>query len=105
MVKQQISSRPKIFTTLDQMKIEAAVKLLVPHIQQAEFSEEFRAVQSETKKLKCHMEALNPFIDEEGLLRVGGGLKHAPINYTARHQLILPAKHHLKTLLIHHKHE
>ena len=54
--------------------------------------------------LKGHLEDPNPFIDE-GLLRVGGRLKHAPINATVRHQLNLPAKHYLTILLIRHEHE
>eukprot|EP00112_Aurelia_sp_Birch-Aquarium-sp1_P008827 Seg1983.6 transcript_id=Seg1983.6/GoldUCD/mRNA.D3Y31 product="hypothetical protein" protein_id=Seg1983.6/GoldUCD/D3Y31 len=106
MFKKQISSKPKMtFTSLDPTESDAAIKLLVRHVQQAAFSEEFQALQDETRKLKGRLKALNPFIDKEGLLRVGGRLKHAPIDYSARHELILPARHHLTTLLIRHEHE
>eukprot|EP00112_Aurelia_sp_Birch-Aquarium-sp1_P024122 Seg747.7 transcript_id=Seg747.7/GoldUCD/mRNA.D3Y31 product="hypothetical protein" protein_id=Seg747.7/GoldUCD/D3Y31 len=105
-VQKQISSKPKMtFTSLDPTEMDSAIKLLVRHVQQAAFSEEFQALQAETRKLKGRLEALNPFIGKEGLLRVGGRWKHAPIDYSARHQLILPARHHLTTLLIRHEHE
>ena len=103
--KQNTTKRRMTLNSLDPIEIDAAIKLLVRHVQQAAFSEEFQALRAETKTLKGRLESLSPFIDEEGLLRVGGRLKHAPISYSSRHQLILPAQHHLTTLLICHKHE
>ena len=106
MFRKQITSNQEMtLNSLDSMEIDAAIKLLVRHVQQAAFSEEFQALKAEKNPLKGRLEALSPFIDEEGLLRVGGRLKHAPIDYSSRHQLILSAKHHLTTLLIRHKHE
>ena len=47
---------------------------------------------------------LNPALNNEGLLRVGGRLKNAPIIYEARHPLILPYKHDLSDLIVMHYH-
>ena len=33
-----------------------------------------------------------PYIDEQGLLRVGGCLKNAPVSFDVRHPIILPQK-------------
>ncbi|XP_058987954.1 uncharacterized protein LOC131806984 [Musca domestica] len=33
---------------------------------------------------------LNPFLDEQGILRVGGRLRYSNLHYEARHQIILP---------------
>lgn len=48
---------------------------------------------------------LHPFIDEMGVIRVGGRLKHAEVDYDQRHPIILPKTHQLTRLLIKHFHE
>ena len=48
---------------------------------------------------------LRPFLDGEGMLRVGGRLQYSTLEYQANHQLLLPSKHHVTTLLIMDVHE
>jgi hypothetical protein len=48
---------------------------------------------------------LHPFLDTNGLLRVGGRLANADIPYSEQHQLIVPPKHHVTKLLIVYEHE
>ena len=48
---------------------------------------------------------LGPWIDENGLLRVGGRLQNAPIGYDQKHQLILPNRHKLIELIVREGHE
>lgn len=43
---------------------------------------------------------LAPFLDENTYLRVAGRLRHAPLAFESKHQLILPKKHHLTSLII-----
>jgi hypothetical protein len=47
---------------------------------------------------------LNPVIDPEGLLRVGGRLERTTGNFEERHPLVLPASHHAVKLLVEHIH-
>ena len=47
---------------------------------------------------------LNPILDEQGILRVGGRLKHAHINFNARHPIILSSKNILTRLIINNYH-
>lgn len=54
---------------------------------------------------KVPLSKLNPFLDEDGLLRVGGRLKLADLNYPEKNPVILPGKHHVSALLIRHYHE
>ena len=42
---------------------------------------------------------MSPFLDETGIIRVGGRLKWAKIPYEWKHQIILPAKH-ITTLIV-----
>ena len=48
--------------------------------------------------------SLSPFIDEQNLLRVGGRLKHADVNYSQQHPIIIPKNSHLASLLIRYYH-
>lgn len=48
---------------------------------------------------------LDPFVDETGVLRVGGRIKHAGIPFKEKHPLILPKKGHVTNLIIRHHHE
>ncbi|XP_077262536.1 uncharacterized protein LOC143897601 [Temnothorax americanus] len=52
---------------------------------------------------KSPLLSLNPFVDHEGLLRVGGRLKNAPISFNSKHPILL-ASHPLVTLLIRQAH-
>jgi len=53
---------------------------------------------------KSRLRDLNPFIDEDGLLRVGGRLQHSELQHDAKHPVILPHRSRLTELIIEHKH-
>ncbi|KMQ88302.1 hypothetical protein RF55_12237 [Lasius niger] len=48
---------------------------------------------------------LRPFLDHEGLLRLGGRLQHALLPYAEKHPLILAKDNHLSLLLVREAHE
>ncbi|XP_052895596.1 uncharacterized protein LOC128302785 [Anopheles moucheti] len=50
----------------------------------------------ERSKLKW----LSPYLDEEGMLRIGGRLGNANISKDVKHPIILAASHHLSSLLV-----
>ena len=58
------------------------------------------------KKLKqtSSLFRLDPFLDEKGVLRVGGRLQNAALAYEVKHPIIIPKKSHLTELLIRHYH-
>lgn len=47
---------------------------------------------------------LDPFIDQQGILRVSGRIKHADLSFQEKHPLILPKKGHVTELVIRHHH-
>ncbi|XP_078051845.1 uncharacterized protein LOC144477992, partial [Augochlora pura] len=47
---------------------------------------------------------LNPFIDDSGILRVGGRLKYADISYSQKYPILLPRSHHITDLIIQSEH-
>ena len=54
---------------------------------------------------KSNIYDLNPFIDEKGLIRVGGRLRRSSLDYASRHQIILPKQSYLTQLIIREIHE
>ena len=51
------------------------------------------------------LQPLNPFLDADGLLRVGGRLSQSLKDYNSRHPLILHQKRHLISLIIESEHK
>ena len=58
------------------------------------------------KKVKGNspMSKLNPFL-HEGLLRVGGRISNAPVDFNIKHPIILPYRHHITETIIQEYHE
>lgn len=47
---------------------------------------------------------LDPFIDEDGLLRVGGSIQASQLGHEEKRPLIMPGQHHVTSLLVQHYH-
>ncbi|XP_029169999.1 uncharacterized protein LOC114939750 [Nylanderia fulva] len=95
---QNTSQQSKLLTVEE---LEHAMKRLIKDCQDHSFAEELHNL-SNKKRLqsKSKLLTLNPFLDEEGIIRVGGRLCNATIEYSQKHPIILPSKHHLTTLII-----
>ncbi|XP_024867313.1 uncharacterized protein LOC112451723, partial [Temnothorax curvispinosus] len=86
---------------LTPIEIQQSRDLWVRIVQQTWFHEEIRLlVKGEQLPKSNSLNRLTPFIDRDGLLRVGGRLHFAQINMEAKHPLILPRRSPLTTLVI-----
>lgn len=56
--------------------------------------------QGKSLKKSSSLTALSPFIDESGILRVGGRLKNAQMAFNAKHQMLLPHSHQMTKLIV-----
>lgn len=80
---------------------EEALKRIVRHLQLHFFEGDLRhlkkngSVSNDSRLIR-----LNPFIDEDGIMRVGGRLENAKLSYENQHQIILCDKMHLSTLIL-----
>lgn len=83
-----------------------AKTVIVKCVQQEMFGEEINRL-SEGKGMPSHspLERLDPFVDSEGLLRVGGRLQAADLSELEKHPLVIPGSHHLAVLLVRHYHD
>lgn len=70
-------------------------------VQSQEFSEDISNLQNNRALNKnSKLRNLDPFLDSDGLLRVGGRLAEADIPYRQKHPIILPPNHHVTRILI-----
>ncbi|XP_043481754.1 uncharacterized protein LOC122510878 [Leptopilina heterotoma] len=73
-------------------------------IQYESFQSELRDIGNQKAlTMKSPIKNLNPFIDSEGILRLGGRLRNAPIRYDEKHPIILP-KNKISHLIALHAH-
>ena len=70
-------------------------------VQQISYPQEIKKLGDEQEvAASSTLKTLHPFLDKEGLLRVGGRLQQSILPYQPRHQMILPANHHFTKLIV-----
>ncbi|XP_076660965.1 uncharacterized protein LOC143364560 [Halictus rubicundus] len=89
--------------SLTASELRNAHNLLIKLLQQLHFSKELRRLSDKNTDIGGKFQHLNPFVDKEGILRVGGRLKHSLVPFSQRHPIILP-KSRVTTLIIEAEH-
>ena len=85
--------------------IELSRNYWLRSVQQSQFSEEIKTIKNNkfvTRSSK--LKNLNPFLDGEGLLRVGGRLDNSAFPFEEQHPVILP-KHRISSLIAEQTHQ
>ncbi|XP_071582573.1 uncharacterized protein, partial [Temnothorax nylanderi] len=91
----------ELTTFLTVSEIEAERRFWVKSIQNASFSSEIKVLQKGQSLPKSNSLAiLTPYLDSDGLLRVGGRLQHSQLPDNSKHPLILPKTSAFTTLVI-----
>lgn len=91
----------KIDENINTEEIEEALNTCIKIVQEQEFNEEINCLKNNkqvnrTSKLKT----LDPYLDEIGILRVGGRLRNANIEENSKHPIILGKNNQLIPLII-----
>ncbi|GFW54167.1 integrase catalytic domain-containing protein [Trichonephila clavipes] len=93
-------SGPFSATDMDQAETK-----LIRMVQEQVFLAEIKSLQSKgVVSPNSKLRNLNPFIDSDGLLRVGGRLSNSDVPYVNKHPAILPGNHNLTVQIIVHLH-
>ena len=86
---------------LQNEELERALMSCIRRAQECEYASEMHALRlREHVPVKSDLLRLTPFMDDSNVMRVGGRLKFAPLDYEARHPIILPASHPVTTLIV-----
>ena len=96
--------RQEPYLTLTEMK-EAKLRI-IKHIQGEEFKDEITSILKNNKiSTKSKLLCLHPILDSQGVLRVGGRLKHAQISQEMKNPIILPTNSRITELIINDAHK
>lgn len=95
---------PPRSVTVDSVEFHSALLALIRPVQNYYFAEDIDRL---NRKLLCSsaLRRLVPFLDSQGVLRVGGRLSRSDIFYEAKHPALLPGKHRLTELIIEYTHK
>jgi len=74
-------------------------------LQSSEFSAEIKTLQIGGSLKRSRIANLNPFLDENQLIRVGGRLQRARMSFTQKHPILLPSRHHVTDCIIRETHQ
>ena len=74
-------------------------------LQNKYFPEVIKSVHKSSLPKKHYLAKFSPFIDENGLLRIGGRLRYSDLDWRTKHPLILPKEPLATALLIEHYHK
>ena len=101
-------------------ELEQATLVILRAVQEEAFGEMFKSEHhvrtseeesprncvSERKRLmkKSALFRLDPFVSDDGLLRIGGHLRRASLEYGEKHPVLLPKGHHVSKLIVRHYH-
>ncbi|XP_063617952.1 uncharacterized protein LOC134790896 [Cydia splendana] len=98
--------KEKVSLWLTSSEIQETLKMCIKIVQGNHFKEELKNLkENKTVNKKSQLTSLNPIVDGDGVLRVGGRLEHAGISEQMKHPVIIPHKSHLTTLILDNAHE
>ncbi|XP_018364357.1 PREDICTED: uncharacterized protein LOC108762053 [Trachymyrmex cornetzi] len=94
-----------IYGPLTSEELQRAMVILLKIHQMQEFNDEIHALQR-GKEIDSHSRllSLSPVLDQDGLLRVGGRLRNAPLTYNQKHPILLSPHGTLTDLIIRDQH-
>ncbi|XP_057337763.1 uncharacterized protein LOC130675883 [Microplitis mediator] len=91
----------KLSGYLSVTELENALIKILQMTQQEHFQEDLKQLsKAEQVKKNSRLGALDPFIDDKGIIRVGGRLKHSLLSYAEKHPIVLPTQSHITRLII-----
>lgn len=88
---------------LNAEEINHAEEILIRLVQSTAFESDIQNLKN-GKLVSNKLKFLNVFLDDKGILRVGGRLAHANINYDSKHQMLLPKGHKITKMIFKHYH-
>ncbi|XP_076679541.1 uncharacterized protein LOC143374875 [Andrena cerasifolii] len=86
-------------------ELEVARLTLIRLVQRKAFAREISNLENSASISRGPLARLVPFVDAQGILRVGGRLKHSTLDFDEKHPIILPEKGTLTLLIVRDHHE
>ncbi|XP_055714332.1 uncharacterized protein LOC129808575 [Phlebotomus papatasi] len=99
-LKQRLAKQEVAQGQLTVLELKSAKILLLQIVQQRAFTTDYQRLSSGTPiKRKSPIHRLQPFMDDDRLIRVGGRLSKADIGYNQKHPVLLPQHHYVTEII------
>nr|XP_053623742.1 uncharacterized protein LOC128682840 isoform X1 [Plodia interpunctella] len=102
------NAKPKVvknrLSYLTSKELSDSLFLIIKYEQQSHLKNDICSLKCKNEIVKGDLKPLCPFIDDRGLLRVGGRLKNASIPYSQKHPVVLPKNSRITDLIIQSEH-
>ncbi|XP_076664815.1 uncharacterized protein LOC143367133 [Andrena cerasifolii] len=86
-------------------ELQAANDRIIQLVQSSAFAQDIHQLNTRVQlHHKSKLLPLHPFVDDKGLLRVGGRLQNSTLSYEKKHPILLPKGHHITDLIIRQAH-
>lgn len=86
-------------------EVKEAEARLIALVQATRFSDEIRKIKDNQPIKQSRIANLSPFLDDQGLLRVGGRLQNSNLGISSKHPILLPNRHVMIDRIIREAHE
>lgn len=105
--RRMLKTTEKKETYLNYNEMETILNACIKYYQTLVYEEEINDMNkkegSEVKK-RSSLITLSPFLDKNGLIRVGGRLENACLPYSFKHPILIPSNQHITKLIINEAH-
>lgn len=96
---------PHLTGPLQCFELRHATTVLIKIVQKESFPDELKCLDNgKNIDLKSRLISLSPFLDAQGVIRVGGRLQESELTFEQRFQIVLPSNHIFTKYLIKHEH-
>jgi len=87
-------------------EVREAESVIMRHVQSRYYAEDLRLCSSgSTLRRTSQLKSLQPMLDQDGILRIGGRIKHAGLDVNLAHPVIVPHKHRIANLIVKQAHD
>ncbi|CAK9799719.1 hypothetical protein ANTQUA_LOCUS2204 [Anthophora quadrimaculata] len=85
-------------------EMQRAEQRIIKMVQSTAFEKDIKDLEAGRLHPKSQLRSLAPFLDEKGLLRVGGRLQKLKLPFAQKHSIVLPKDNHVTNLIIRETH-
>ena len=104
-IKECLRTRSKLPLSLTVDDIVRGEFAIIEYLQRVSFNNEIQKIKAKERLPKTSpIYKLNPFIDNEGILRVGGRISSSATSWETKHPIILPKNQHVSELIVKNAH-
>ena len=102
-------SAARKYNSVNVEELNAAEQEIIRHVQKEAFKEEISKLNNPTTRGEAKGSSplfrLDPFLDLNDLVRIGGRIRQASLSQDAKHPVVLPGQGHITKILASHYHE